>query len=177
MKKMIALLAFLLITTTSSAHHIRGLPHYGYSENYPQIPTYEETRVVDPWEITFSFIRIFETKNCDLAVYIKNRKTGKPFNDTVTFQVFGQWEDPQKTHPFDARLDPTNTFRVGWVYEDDGIYTMRIRFTDGKKKYAEDFKIQVGEVGFNLLWLILPGSVILILILLIVFKRREQDKK
>lgn len=161
----------LLITTTTYAHHIRGLPHYGYSENYPQIPTYEETRVVDRWEIIFSFIKIFETRNCDLAVYIKNRNTGKPFNGIVTFQVFGEREDPQKAHSVNARLDPTNTFRVGWSYEKDGIYTLRIRFADGAQEYVEDFKMQMGEVGFQWLWLLLPGAVILILVVLIIVKR------
>jgi len=162
-----------LIPSLIHAHHIRGLPHYGYSENYPQIPTYEEIRDVDDWSINFSFIKIFETKKCDLAVYIKNLKTGKPFQGVVTFQVFAQREDPRDTDPFDTLLDPTNTFRVNWVYEEDGIYIVRIKFHDGQKQYAQDFRMQLGKTKLNWFWLILPGIVILILTGLNVYARRK----
>lgn len=164
----------LLFLELAQAHHIRGLPHYGYSDNYPQTPTYEEIRIIDDWQINFSFIKIFETKNCDLAVYIKNVPTGKPYQGKVTFQVFGNQDDPKDTHPFDSMLDPTNTFRVGWVYEKDGIYTLRIVFNDGVKDYVEDFKMQMGQVSFNYLWLVLPGSIVCILILMVLFKRKTK---
>ncbi len=32
------------------AHHNKGLPHYGYFENYPQVPTEEFIRYDDRWE-------------------------------------------------------------------------------------------------------------------------------
>ncbi len=163
-----------LYATEAEAHHIRGLPHYGYSKNYPQIPTYEEMRIVDEWNMNFSFIRIFETKKCDLAVYIKNLKTEKPFQGTVTFQVFKNREKKDRIDPpYDTLLDPTNTFRVGWEYEDDGLYIVRIQFNDGKSNYVEDFRMQMGEVGFNWLWLVLPGVVIFIMALLVAFNRRK----
>jgi len=165
-----------LWTVPASAHHIRGLPHYGYSENYPQIPTYEEKRIVDDWEISFSYIRIFETKNCDLAVYFKNSKTGEPYKGTVRFKVFRNGENPDDTHYFDTLLDPTNTFRVGWVYEEDGIYTTRVMFMADEKTYVEDFKMQVGDVGFNFLWLMVPGMVIVILVVMIITGRAKERK-
>ncbi len=165
-------LTVLFLGTNVDAHHIRGLPHYGYADNYPQTPTYEEIRSVGDWEINYSYIRIFETKVCDLAVYIKNTKTGKPYQGSVSFHVFAQWEKPEDTHAFDTLLDPTNTFRVQWVYEDDGYYFVRIKFVVDNEEIVEEFKMQMGEVGFNFLWLILPGSVLLILVLLVVFKRR-----
>jgi len=34
-------LLFLVIGSLSEAHHFKGLPHYGYFENYPQIPQEE----------------------------------------------------------------------------------------------------------------------------------------
>src|SRR3989338_7415652 len=169
-KQMVIFLGVFLITTSAHAHHIRGLPHYGYSKNYPQVPTYEESRVVDDWGISFSYIKIFETKNCDLAIYLKNTKTGKPFDGVMSFKVFGEHEDPHDVHAYDAHRH-TNTYRVGWVYEKDGIYTLRITFNDGGKTYMEDFRMQMGNVGFNKLWLILPASVVLMLVFLNVIKR------
>ncbi len=175
-KQTVIFLGVFLITTSAHAHHIRGLPHYGYSKNYPQVPTYEESRVVDDWEISFSYIKIFETKNCDLAIYLKNTKTGKPFDGVMSFKVFGEHEDPHDVHAYDAHRH-TNTYRVGWVYEKDGIYTLRITFNDGAKTYVEDFRMQMGNVGFNKFWLILPGVVILVLVVLNIIKRRRERMK
>ncbi len=162
--------------TTASAHHIRGLPHYGYSENYPQTPTYEEIRVVDDWKVNFSYIKIFETKNCDLAVYLKNTKTGKPYAGKIRFKVFGEREDPEASPYYDTHFDPTNTFRVGWAYELDGVYIVRAQFFDEGKEYIEDFRMQIGKVGFNPLWWAIPGIFVLILIILIAVKQRRSSK-
>jgi hypothetical protein len=41
---MIGIIFFLLgVPGPAEAHHIRGLPHYGYTENYPQVPVNEMT--------------------------------------------------------------------------------------------------------------------------------------
>ncbi len=34
------------------AHHIKGMPHYGYIENYPQTPTFEVTAAAPPYSVT-----------------------------------------------------------------------------------------------------------------------------
>ena len=35
----------------AAAHHNKGLPHYGYFENYPQVPTQEDVVVHGDWEM------------------------------------------------------------------------------------------------------------------------------
>ena len=37
--------------TAAVAHHNKGLPHYGYYENYPQVPTDEHVAIDGRWEI------------------------------------------------------------------------------------------------------------------------------
>jgi ferredoxin-type protein NapH len=44
------LMAATLLPTDASAHHNKGLPHYGYFENYPQVPTEEFIRYEGRWE-------------------------------------------------------------------------------------------------------------------------------
>lgn len=36
----------------ADAHHIKGMPHYGYLENYPQTPTYEKRAAAPPYEVS-----------------------------------------------------------------------------------------------------------------------------
>lgn len=46
-----ALLLALSLLGPAEAHHNKGLPHYGYFENYPQVPTDEYVRVEGRWEV------------------------------------------------------------------------------------------------------------------------------
>ena len=46
------LAAPFLVPATAAAHHIKGLPHYGYLENYPQVPTTELHASAPPFEVT-----------------------------------------------------------------------------------------------------------------------------
>jgi ferredoxin-type protein NapH len=41
----------LLAAPGAEAHHNKGLPHYGYFDNYPQVPTEEFIDVVGRWEV------------------------------------------------------------------------------------------------------------------------------
>jgi hypothetical protein len=41
--------ALLLLGSSASAHHFKGLPHYNYFENYPQIPEEEFIGQADPY--------------------------------------------------------------------------------------------------------------------------------
>jgi len=44
-------LALLSLPDVASAHHNKGLPHYGYFENYPQVPVDEYVAIDGRWEI------------------------------------------------------------------------------------------------------------------------------
>ena len=46
------MLVLTLGATGAEAHHISGLPHYGYLENYPQTPTNEVRVSVPPYRVT-----------------------------------------------------------------------------------------------------------------------------
>ncbi len=48
---LLAAAAITLISPPVFAHHNKGLPHYGYYENYPQVPTEEYVEIHKRWEI------------------------------------------------------------------------------------------------------------------------------
>ena len=73
-------LAILIAITWSpgvvEAHHNKGLPHYGYFDNYPQVPVEEHVAIDGPWEIgavIFNFQgldrRTADTPN-DVKIYL-----------------------------------------------------------------------------------------------------------
>ena len=50
----IALLFVSFASGDARAHHIKGMPHYGYVDNYPQTPTIEEQFVSPPYVVTLA---------------------------------------------------------------------------------------------------------------------------
>lgn len=71
----IGALAFFVVPGVAEAHHNKGLPHYGYFENYPQVPTDEYITIQGKWEMGATFFnfqgldrRTADTPN-DVKIY------------------------------------------------------------------------------------------------------------
>ncbi len=163
---LLAMVTVLIFSSVAQAHHIRGIPHYSYKNNYPETPVYEIAEQDGRWTITFTYYAIPGQKALDLAIYIRDTITDSVFYAPVNFLVFGTREDPDHSHPFTAYRNPTNIYKVGWVYEDEGDYLVRISFDDGKTQHNVLFELSVGDN--NPLWMVLIISVSIILIFAIV---------
>ncbi|MBI5375730.1 MAG: hypothetical protein HZA77_09855 [Candidatus Schekmanbacteria bacterium] len=174
----IALAAFVSAEREVLAHHLAGLPHYGYQENYPKYSKVEEKRTSGDYEITFSYYKIYNTNTVELVVYIKNIKTGKPYSGSnVTFIVYSEAQHPEDTDPYVSNIATGNTYRAGWKYEIDGIYFMRVSFADEDGSIInEEFKMQIGEVGTNWKWIAITGGAFLLLFCIVVLKKRADMK-
>ena len=173
---LVAAAAFVMLTSAvARAHHIRGIPHYSYQENYPQAPLFEEFRDVGPWTMQFTFWPIPSQKALDLALYVKHTTTGMPYDDAVTFRVYQHGDDLETgNHPFQATANPRHIHKVGWVYEEDGIYYAQISLGEGDQAVSETFRFQVGEVKPNGVLLgTVAGGVLALIVAVAVIKKRQ----
>ncbi len=96
-------LFFILLSTLLSygssahAHHIRGFPHYGYAENYPQIPTAQYGGATGDWDATmvaFFFDGAEELRmssdtpnDVQFFIHILNMKTNQSYMGRMNFAV------------------------------------------------------------------------------------------
>ncbi len=88
-------LLFLLIPATALAHHNKGLPHYGYFENYPQVPTEENVVIKGHWEmgsVVFNFQgydrRTADTPNdVKFFTYLYDLDTDQNYVGAVDFEI------------------------------------------------------------------------------------------
>jgi hypothetical protein len=116
----LALAMVLLAPSPAMAHHILGLPHYSYKENYPQAPTLEYPATTGPYDVLMTSYpgKPVPGEAATIAFYIKDRTSGQPLEQAVTVQVlktstFGGNEViyPPATHtPFDNQHKYTITF-------------------------------------------------------------------
>lgn len=85
----VAAVVFLLCPPPVQGHHILGLPHYSYKENYPQVPTLEYPATSGPYDILMTSYpgRPEPGESANVAFYIKDRNADVPFGSSITVRV------------------------------------------------------------------------------------------
>jgi hypothetical protein len=161
----LGLAIFICLCLQGTAHHIRGIPHYSYSDSYPTAPMLEEMRETGNLSLRMTYYAIPGTKAVDLALYIKDRHTDKPFAGKVEYAVFGENEDPKNAHSVVAYMNKNNIYKAGWNYDVDGLYMVRVRIHQKSGVVEEVFRMQIGEVGLS--WWYIGGSIIGVLALIV----------
>jgi hypothetical protein len=84
-----SLALLVLLPSTAAAHHILGLPHYSYKENYPQAPTLEYPATTGPYDVLMTSFpgHPVPGERTTIAFYIKDRNTGLPYDRPVSMRV------------------------------------------------------------------------------------------
>ncbi|MCP4376583.1 MAG: hypothetical protein GY794_10480 [bacterium] len=164
------------ICSPAAAHHIRGTPHYMYSENYPNAPKVEYVREIDNVTLRMTYYEIPGTGKVDLAMYVKDNRTGKNFEGEVMYAVYGEDENPLEAHTVKAVKNKNNIYKAGWEYEDKGLYFARVTFDCDGQKVDEIFKMQIGatEVNYWLLGLV-GGGVLALIVAVAVIKKLQTN--
>ncbi len=85
------LLALMLASSPGHAHHMKGLPHFGYKDMgwYPQIPSKETIRrVTDHLVIATTMPGDPRAgSQVNIHLYIKNLATKKPLDTPIHYQI------------------------------------------------------------------------------------------
>lgn len=78
-----------LLPLRAEAHHILGLPHYSYKENYPQAPTLEYPATTGPYDVLMTSFpgHAVPGERTTIAFYIKDRNTELPYDQPVSMRV------------------------------------------------------------------------------------------
>lgn len=137
-KLALVLMLAALPAADALAHHIKGMPHYGYIENYPQIPTYEKRVVAPPWQVTVvaylmdGLNRKRSDTPDDAMIYVSlaNQATGKPYRGRLEVEF----------RPVGAGSRPTRSFKAPL---EESVYRMRVPLTAG----AYDVVVRTPEPG------------------------------
>ncbi len=142
-------LLFALLPARAGAHHILGLPHYSYKENYPQVPTLEYPATAGPYDVLLTSYpgKPPPGEPANLAFYIKNRATGEPYGKPVTVRVlqtftFGRnrvLQPPLRIEPFDRVHKLTVTF------DREGEYVVELTMEVEGRPEVIPFRMVVGD--------------------------------
>ncbi len=146
---LLSLLCLLILVETPLAHHIMGIPHYAYSENYPQAPVITYKVAAGPYllEMTGYPGKPVPHELTQMHAYIY-KKDGQadvfsgPIQAKVFRENFGQRE--VVFGPTDTRFED-NMHKFSPVYGEAGKYIVRMEMEIEGEPYEIDLPIMVGD--------------------------------
>ncbi len=82
-------LLLLCVSPGARAHHILGLPHYAYKDNYPQVPVLEYPAKTGPWDVLLTSYpgRPVPGEAANLSFYIKDNASAQLYGEPVAVRV------------------------------------------------------------------------------------------
>jgi len=145
----LGLFSFGLLPAIAEAHHILGLPHYSYKENYPQVPTLEYPAQAGPYDILLTSYpgKPLPGETANIAIYVKNRQTGTPYEQPVELRVL-------QTFTFGKNLEvlpkiPCLPFdrihKLSVTFPEDGEYIVELTLDVEGKTEVIPFMMVAGD--------------------------------
>ena len=150
-RKAALILAVLLIPAAAHAHHIMGIPHYAYDEQYPQTPVLTYRVDAGPYELRMTGYPGHPKpgERSSIHVYINRRDNGALYGSMVRATVFQDamiGDDPVVYGPIDAAIEE-RVFKFYPTYQEVANYTIRIEFDVEGVPWIIDLPMVVGEPG------------------------------
>jgi len=142
---------FILIAPSAFAHHILGVPHYAYDEEYPQAPVLTYSVEAGPHNVRMTGYPGSPRpgERCSLHVYVSRVDTGVPFDGSVTLTVMQDRMIGANTivyGPMTGELEEA-MFKFFPVFEDEANYTVRIEYEAEGAPWIIDLPMVAGEPG------------------------------
>lgn len=152
-KSALALLMFVALPSFAAAHHILGIPHYMYDENYPQIPFLEVIAQVGPTDLNFTYFPGIPNPGeaVRFKLYVHKRDTGEVFRDPLMVNVVRKrflQGDVAVVEPFEIRpgVGPEkNDYKFFLTFEAAEAYEVRVRFPNGDGVEVIPFPVVIGK--------------------------------
>ncbi len=141
------------------AHHILGIPHYAYDENYPQAPVLKLVEDIGDWEFQLTCYpgTPVAGQRSEIHVYACDRVTRRLHPGPLTLRI-GETRavgDQIPVYgPASARPEG-NLFKFFPTYPEDGNYELTIAFPDAAGESTLRFPIVVGDPGSP--WMVAGG--------------------
>lgn len=172
----------VLAPSTAEAHHNKGLPHYGYFENYPQVPTEEYITIQGRWEMGATIFNFqgMERENSDtpndvkIYTYLYDLEGDHAFRGPVDFEIRRAGEVVSRF----ARDAPDEeaVYSTRETMPGTGNYTLVAVLADGAEVELA-FYVDLDEGGINGLLIGAIGLPVAILFALALYGRGKKRRR
>ena len=159
-------------STPAWAHHIMGIPHYSYDENYPQAPVLKLIENVGQWEFQLTGYpgKPVPGVPTELHVYVVDAESRRLYQEPVSIEIhrLSLLGTRSKVYgPRETTLSE-NVYKFYPTYEVEGNYEITLAFPDGDVTSTLTFPMVAGEPGSPTL--ILGGGAFAFVLFLLVIR-------
>ncbi len=154
LKRLLIVLAPLVaLTSALYAHHILGIPHYKYSDEYPQIPYLEVIAQVGSTDLDFTYFPGIPRPGeaVRFKLYIRDRHSGEVFRQPLKVEVvqlhFLKGAQPV-AEPFTIRTGTgpeRNDYKFFLTFQAPEAYEVRVHFPNGEDVEVIPFPVVIGK--------------------------------
>jgi len=141
--------AVLVCPTPAIAHHILGLPHYSYKENYPQRPTLEYPATTGPYDVLLtSYPGVpIPGEPANLALYVRDRVAKEAYNEPVSLRILrtATFGDNELILPPTVRTPFEHEYKVQVTFPIDGEYIVELSMPVEGRTEVIPFLMVAGE--------------------------------
>ena len=132
----------LLAATAAGAHHFKGLPHFSYFENYPQIPQDEFLGQAGQYEFSLVLYDfqglerqdVLQPDDARLFLVVFNLLQNKVYSGPARLEILDRGE-PVITARYEAP-EQENIYQVNGTLPSTGKYTLRVTLVDEQNLQA-----------------------------------------
>jgi polyferredoxin len=177
-------LGMLSISSSALAHHNKGMPHYGYFENYPQVPTEEYVTLQKGFEFggTIFNFQGYERIDSDTPndvkffLYVYDLKKDKAYLGPADFQIL--LDDKVITSFSREKVDEEMIYSTRETLPESGDYVMAVTLKSEKGTRLElPFSVDLASDRVN--WALILGLFfpVLLVFVLALHGRSRRAKK
>lgn len=145
-------LATIAWPASALAHHILGIPHYKYSEEYPQIPFVEVMAETAKHDLHFTYFPGTPRpgERVRFKLYIKGRDDGAAYKQALEVRFLQQrfLRDPVlvDSAEIEVGVGPEgNDYKFFHTFDDAEAYLVELQFVDGERIERIPFPVHIGE--------------------------------
>ena len=150
----------IVFINQTGAHHYKGLPHYNYFDNYPQVPILEFIQETGNYE-AYVTIYNFQGLSLDMVeapddvrfyIYIFDIAEGKSYLGPADFDIYSHDKLVHKFIQIKQEEESIYTLRSTIKEQDDLI--LKISFTkESGEKVSIDMPIEITDSFWDKYWL------------------------
>ncbi len=133
----------------AEAHHILGLPHYSYKENYPQRPTLEYPATTGPYDVLLTSYPGIPVPGepANLALYIRDREAQRAYGQSISLRVLrtSTFGDNELIMSPTTRFPVEHEYKVQVTFPTDGEYIVELSMSVEGRTEVIPFLMIAGE--------------------------------
>lgn len=175
--------AALLMAGNAHAHHILGIPHYKYGDDYPQIPFAEVLAQTPYTDIYFTYFPGTPRPGAEVRfkLYAKSRTSGEPVRVPLKVEVLRKrflLSDELVRGEFEVRtgVGPEgNDYKFFLTFPAAEAYLVRVHFPDEGGLEVINFPISIGETDDRPVLFGAFGTLVGAVAIVAVLKRRRNQ--